>query len=706
MATSSGILRSHTLLHASRAAQIGWLLFALFALSLALPGIGPYTERLHTLCHGSDCFIGQLTAAEARAVLAFGDSLDEYAQRTITIYLVTYLLVLIAALSLIWRKPTHPAAVCGAFVFTALGTSTLAQATAQAMPVLELPARMIQLVHVAGLLPFFCLIPDGRFRAAWAGWVAFAAVLLGTLLVFDVLTPAMRLLAGLLIGTITMGQFIYRYGSLSREVEQEPITWALVACALFAGAQAMGQPLRLLTLPAISLATLSPVFASFFPLVGALFVVGALTCIAVALLNDELFRIDMALNRALVYSLLTLFVVGGYVLIVGYLSLLFQESSSVWFSLIATGLVAVCFQPIRERVQRIVNQLLYGERSDPYRVIARLGRQLEATIAPSDILPTLARTVREALKLPYAAITLGPDPAARLAAATGSRADPCVSFPLTYQGATVGHLLIGLRRGETQLSPRDERLLTELGQQVGVAVHGVQVMADLRRTLADLQRTREQLVLAREEERRRIRRDLHDDLAPTLAGMAITAGTINTLIATDPTKAALLARDQQDVIREAVSNIRRLVYDLRPPTLDELGLLAAIRERAAQYSDASLTIAVEAPDALPPLPAAVEVAAYRIVQEALMNVFKHAQARHCTIRLALADSLCLEVTDDGKGLGEAYTAGVGLRSIHERAAELGGTCAVERLPERGTHVLVRLPLVMETADEHTARADR
>jgi signal transduction histidine kinase len=217
-------------------------------------------------------------------------------------------------------------------------------------------------------------------------------------------------------------------------------------------------------------------------------------------------------------------------------------------------------------------------------------------------------------------------------------------------------------------------------------------MEDLRRAMAELKGAREQLVLAREEERRRLRRDLHDDLAPTLAGLAITAGTIQTLIPTNPAKAADLVREQQSAIREAVSNIRRLVYDLRPPTLDELGLLAAVHERAAQYSTPELAIRVEAPAALPALPAAVEVAVYRIVQEALMNVLKHAQARNCSVRLTLADTLVVEIMDDGKGVANDHSAGVGLRSMRERAAELGGMCTIERLATHGTRLIVNLPL--------------
>jgi DNA-binding NarL/FixJ family response regulator len=152
------------------------------------------------------------------------------------------------------------------------------------------------------------------------------------------------------------------------------------------------------------------------------------------------------------------------------------------------------------------------------------------------------------------------------------------------------------------------------------------------RLARDLQQSRERLALTREEERRRLRRDLHDDLAPSLAALALGVSTAADLVAADPTAATSLLRQLEVATRATVGEVRRLVYDLRPPALDELGLLEAIRDRARQWSGHGLAITVEGPDDLPPLPAAVEVAAYRIIQEAVMNVVRHAGARHCTVR--------------------------------------------------------------------------
>jgi signal transduction histidine kinase len=164
-------------------------------------------------------------------------------------------------------------------------------------------------------------------------------------------------------------------------------------------------------------------------------------------------------------------------------------------------------------------------------------------------------------------------------------------------------------------------------------------------------------------------------------------------VRSDPDAAERLLHNLKSQTQAAIADIRRLVYELRPPALDEVGLVSAIEQQAARYSTVGgLRIAVEAPERLPPLPAAVEVAAYRIVQEALTNVARHAHAQHGTVRLRMDAGLRLEIEDDGCGLAREHPAGVGLTSMRERAAELGGTCVIETGPEGGTRVQATLPL--------------
>jgi signal transduction histidine kinase len=212
----------------------------------------------------------------------------------------------------------------------------------------------------------------------------------------------------------------------------------------------------------------------------------------------------------------------------------------------------------------------------------------------------------------------------------------------------------------------------------------------------DLQRSREHLVNTREEERRRLRRDLHDGLGPTLASLAQLLDTARVLVPRDPDAAVELLGDLKGQVKTTITDIRRLVYALRPPVLDELGLVSAISEHIGHYNQSNgLYVSIDAPDHLPSLPAAVEVAAYHIALEALTNVARHANAQTCRIRLSLKGGLCIEITDDGDGLPADFHAGVGLASMRERAAELGGECRIEPGEMHGTRVWARLPLPME-----------
>lgn len=420
-----------------------------------------------------------------------------------------------------------------------------------------------------------------------------------------------------------------------------------------------------------------------------LFILGIAVSVTIAIRRHRLYDIDLVINRTLVYGALTAAVVGVYLLVVGGLGVLLQARGSLALSLLGVGLVAIVVQPARDRLQRAVNRLIYGERDDPYAALARLGRRLEGTLAPEAVLPTIVETVAQTLKLPYAAIALAASAEAAgadsIIAAYGAPAADPLRLPLVYQAETIGALIAGPRAGES-FSAADRRLLEALARQAGAAVHAVQLTADLRRS-------REQLVTAREEERRRLRRDLHDGLGSQFAGLHLRADTLRGLIAKDPAAAQAVAVELRDEIRAAIADIRRLVYALRPPALDELGLAGALRALAGQCTSADgLQVSISAPEVSPPLPAAVEVAAYRIAQEALANVVRHAQARHCAIRLALAGEVQLEVSDDGRGLPAGTPPGVGLRSMRERAEELGGTCRVEPNAGGGARVVARLPL--------------
>jgi len=426
---------------------------------------------------------------------------------------------------------------------------------------------------------------------------------------------------------------------------------------------------------------------------------------SIAILKYRLYDIDVIINRTLVYGALSASVVGIYMLVVGGLGALLQAGSNFTISLLATGLVAVLFQPLRGRLQRGVNHLMYGERDEPYRVLSRLGQCLETTLAPDVALRRMVETIARALKLPYAAIALKQDDGYVTMAEYGTRVDEPVVLPLVHRTEAAGRLIVAPRTPRESFTSSDRRLLDDLARQAGAAVQAV-------RLTLDLQRSRERLVATREEERRRLRRDLHDGLGPTLAGLNFGLDAARNLLTREPEDASALLAQLKGQTQEATSDVRRLVYGLRPPALDDLGLVPAIRQQATRHGlladglpheaggDASrgevgLVFSIEAPQHLPSLPAAVEVACYRIAQEAMTNVARHANAHACRVRLWIdeaRDSLGLEIVDDGVGLSEERRAGVGMASMRERAAELGGTCEVAPAATGGTRVLAHLPL--------------
>ncbi|MFN8474297.1 MAG: GAF domain-containing sensor histidine kinase [Anaerolineae bacterium] len=356
-----------------------------------------------------------------------------------------------------------------------------------------------------------------------------------------------------------------------------------------------------------------------------------------------------------------------------------------WLNLIALAAIAATILPVTRWLRSRVNDLVYAQHDDPYALMTRINAQLQEMTNPALTLPTLAETVGRELRLQYVAIEAAhvEPPACYTFGAAPSR-NPVSRLPIAYLGQPMGTLMAAARSPGQPLSDSDLALLRDVAQQLGVALRAAQLTADL-------QATRERLVIAREEERRRIRNDLHDELAATLSALQMQLGAMRSLIRRDPDQAEAIARELREDLRQATAEIRRLVYDLRPPMLDDLGLVGAIRNFKLQDSDMDLQVA--APEPMPRLSAAVEVAVYRIASEAMQNVVKHAQATQCNVCIAVNDGyLTLGVTDNGKGSPADAAAGVGMQSMRERAAELGGTLSVQANETGGTSVIARLPM--------------
>ena len=386
--------------------------------------------------------------------------------------------------------------------------------------------------------------------------------------------------------------------------------------------------------------------------------------------------------RGLIVQVLVLLVVvivyiAVFVEIVALLDLLGQPHPSTGVLALVGALAATSFHPLRVMLRGVVDEMLFGDRPDPLdaaaRVVGRVGDD-----------PVLAlRAIREALVLPYASLSSeGVELASSGTAVTHVR-----RLTLQLGDDEVGEIVVGLRPGDLTLSAGDERVLRIVAPLLAQTLRA-------RKLASDLQTSRGQAIAAIEEERRRLRRDLHDGLGPTLSGIAFTADAARNTLRRQPESADELLRGLRAEAVTAVGEIRRLVYDMRPPALDELGLVPALRQRAASMrteDGRSMRVSVEAPVALPELPAAVETAAYRIAVESLTNAARHSGADTASLAIAVdAGRLCVTVHDRGRN-GHAWTPGVGLTSMRERAAEVGGTVTVDAGSE-GATVRALLPI--------------
>ena len=590
--------------------------------------------------------------------------------------------------------------------------------------------------------------------------------------------------------------------------------------------------------------------------------------IGVAILRSHLFDIDLIINRTLVYGILTVIVVGLYVLVVGYMGALFGTSGNLLISLVATGLVAVLFQPLRAFLQRGVNRLLYGQRDEPYAVITRLSQRLEATLAPDEVLSTIVETVAQALKLPYVAILLKQGETFVLVASAGELVGDPVVLPLVYQAENIGQMHITTRTPGEPLTSADRRLLEELARQAGLAAHAVQLTSDLQRSYENLEirveeRTRElaslldishtvastlelepllslilnqlksviqysgstililegnelkvvdytgpiprekmlqirysvrlvgmddivlrrgepviiedvradtplsqdyreaagdllethypyvqaflavplklrdQVIgmlcltstqkgyytshhadlalaianqaavaienarlyaqaqeLAAVEERQRLARELHDSVSQALYGISLGAHTARLQLDHDPKELA----DSLDYVLElseaALIEMRALIFELRPESLETEGLVTALTKQAAalharQNILVNTDLCVE-----PDLPLKVKQDLYRVAQEAMHNTVKHAHANKIELRLHQTDELVImEVWDNGKGFdtSTSFPGHLGLHSMYERVRSHGGELQIESVPGQGTCILAKVP---------------
>lgn len=512
--------------------------------------------------------------------------------------------------------------------------------------------------------------PDGRFVPRWSLWVlgASLAVLLVNLAVGDAMrmsdlwwiVPAVQTLVG-------VTWIAYRYRRSATTAERESVRWVLLGVIITVtafqvilvvdGNIGAGGPLDV-----------AKANAACLPLMLGL-VIGSVW--------PRLWNVDAAF-RAILVILGTGWGLGG-VYAAGSVMSRAVGVDAATAAAAGTVAVAIAAYPLVRLSMRIATWLVYRERLGESAAVARMAAELDADDGRS-VAQRVVDVARVATGSAAARIeAVSSADAAVIDAVAGDSAASGESFAIALRGELLATLVVAPRRGESELSARDRAAMAALARHVGPALAGA-------RALREATTAQTALVTAREEERRDLRRELHDDLGPALSGLALSAAAIAMRADDVAPELAASARELQIDIADAVGRAREISHGLRPALLEDSGLEAALRERI----DADVDLQI---GDLGDLPAAVDLAALRIVQEAVANVRRHAAASTCRVVVDRdAAGLRVEIVDDGIGMPKTVAPGLGLRSIRERASELGGRSRIEGAAGGGTVVSVWLPI--------------
>lgn len=643
-------------------------------------------------CEPGSCYGGQISAQTFQRLAENGISPETYALVSTALMLLIPIFAHLLATLVVIQRPTDwlPLFFVLTFAFCSTGASEVRYLVPARFPSLDPWIQYIDVPVFFGFVALALLFPDGRFVPRWSwillimpvfdlltayrpGWTETApnwlaqigifwwdwsAFLLPVCLLYrwHVTTDALQLRQ---IKTLFLGQLPLMFAN---------VFWAVVVYL---------QPGR------IAQGGLEAMFVYLSWGLGVTFMLFALF---VSVNLDDLFDLQVAFDRTLIYIFLTLMLLGSYLLLVGFISILLPRGNNAVPALLATAVVAIAFAPLRSGLQRWSHRFIFGERDEPYHFLRRFGSQIGQADSEEALTQSILASVQLGLRVPGVSLAIAGSPGLSGSIGKPIGANPEVAT-VQFGDQKIGALSVARRTPSESFSDQDRMLIHEIARQTGITVHSM-LQSDA------LRQSREQIVNAREEERRRLRRDLHDGIGPSLAALTMQIEHARDLLEHEPARAGVLLDDATEQIRDSIGSIRTIVYDLRPPALDELGLVGAIKIYASRY-DGALLIECALPVSLPQLPAALEVAAYRIVQEGLTNVSRHAGASHAWVRLWVGPGeLLVVVQDNGMGFLHNSTSGVGLVSMRERTSELGGAFTIESSPH-GVTLTAAFPLTRD-----------
>lgn len=659
-----------------------WFGLAVVVLVLFARGAAVLYDQILTPCAGPACLPWQR------------EDLSNVSARTYAIWQVTretILALTFAAIGgLVLVKARQDAfARFGAFTFLLFGVCTLTDAT-EALVRTSLATRVVagtlQACGALLMIWFLFTFPNGQFVPRWTQWLvaAMAPVQAATYLSSPGFllnhNRGVDLPLTLLILMLAVGCQVIRFRKVDTPLERQQGKWVILG---------FGVAVAGLAVVAVGFPMIGPdiianrrLFAMIGMAMASAFLMLIPISVALAMLRYRLWDVDRLMNRALVYLIVSGSTVLVYAATVAITSAVLVSGGRAIGAILGAAAVAVLFGPMHQLVQRRVNRLFYGDRDAPDRVLTELSARLDAAIEPDAMLDTIVRSIRESLRIPYASIR---STDGTVLAADGSRR-PAASWPLASQGTVVGWLDVA-PRGDEELSASDRTLIGAIAAQAGLAVRS-RVAA---RELAD---AHERLQTLRVDERDRLRRDLHDGLGPLLAGQTLTLDAAIATLPQDADGALDLLQHVRRHTDQASGEIRRVIDELRPSALDRGSLVETLDASLDGYRSASTRINVQV-GAIPGLPPGVEVALYRITHEAITNVVRHAAARSVDVTLAWDEpsrSVVLTITDDGRGIPGSVNRGVGLESMEQRAARLGGTLRIAPNNPSGTVVRVSIPV--------------